>query len=442
MKPFEVVAKRPACARRTLCQSRGIVRVSSLVPSYVAMHKKNLRARSTHGSRCCILATGGGIAQSMSIRPWRDIVRRKSRQIMVGSIAVGGDAPISVQTMTNTPTHDVRATVDQIRRCEEAGADIIRVSCPDEASTSGLKQIVRAAHVPIVADIHFHYKRALEAADAGAACLRINPGNIGSAERVAEVVRAAKANGCAIRIGVNAGSLERDLLEKYGEPCPEALVESALDHIKLLQDHDFHEYKVAVKASDLFLAVAAYQQLAEVVDCPLHLGITEAGGLIGGTVKSAIGMGSLLWYGIGDTIRVSLSAEPEQEVRVGFEILKSLSLRTRGVRVVSCPSCARQGFDVIRTVERLEEALSHIRTPISLSVLGCVVNGPGEARETDIGITGGGAGKHMVYLSGVTDHHVADSDMVSHIVALVEAKAAEIDAGTAVSMDAAKGGVG
>ncbi|MEQ1687091.1 MAG: flavodoxin-dependent (E)-4-hydroxy-3-methylbut-2-enyl-diphosphate synthase, partial [Sphingopyxis sp.] len=345
----------------------------------------------------------------MSIRPWRDIVRRKSRQIMVGNIAVGGDAPISVQTMTNTPTHDVKATVDQIRRCEEAGADIIRVSCPDEASTTCLRQIVRAAHVPIVADIHFHYKRALEAADAGAACLRINPGNIGSSARVAEVVRAAKANGCAIRIGVNAGSLERDLLEKYGEPCPEALVESALDHIKLLQDHDFHEYKVAVKASDLFLAVAAYQQLAEVVDCPLHLGITEAGGLIGGTVKSAIGIGSLLWYGIGDTIRVSLSAEPEQEVRVGFEILKSMGLRTRGVRVVSCPSCARQGFDVIRTVEALEGALSHIRTPMSLSVLGCVVNGPGEARETDIGITGGGAGKHMVYLSGVTDHHVQDA---------------------------------
>ncbi|MEQ1725158.1 MAG: flavodoxin-dependent (E)-4-hydroxy-3-methylbut-2-enyl-diphosphate synthase [Sphingopyxis sp.] len=375
----------------------------------------------------------------MSIRPWRDITRRTSRQIMVGSIAVGGDAPISVQTMTNTPTHDVKATIDQIRRCEEAGADIIRVSCPDEASTAGLRQIVRAAHVPIVADIHFHYKRALEAADAGAACLRINPGNIGSAERVAEVVRAARANGCAIRIGVNAGSLERDLLEKYGEPCPEALVESALDHIKLLQDHDFHEYKVAVKASDLFLAVAAYQQLAEVVDCPLHLGITEAGGLIGGTVKSSIGIGSLLWAGIGDTIRVSLSAEPEQEVRVGFEILKSMGLRTRGVRVVSCPSCARQGFDVIRTVEALEEALSHIRTPMSLSVLGCVVNGPGEARETDIGITGGGAGKHMVYLSGVTDHHVQDSDMVAHIVGLVEAKAAEIEAGASVSMDAATG---
>jgi len=374
----------------------------------------------------------------MSIRPWRDIMRRQSRQIMVGNVPVGGDAPITVQTMTNTVTADAKATIDQIRRCEEVGVDIIRVSCPDEASTAALRQIVRAARVPIVADIHFHYKRALEAADAGAACLRINPGNIGSGERVAEVVRAAKANGCAIRIGVNAGSLERDLLEKYGEPCPEALVESALDHIKLLEDHDFREYKVAVKASDVFLAVAAYQQLAEAVDCPLHLGITEAGGLIGGTVKSSIGIGSLLWFGIGDTIRVSLSAEPEEEVRVGFEILKALGIRHRGVRVVSCPSCARQGFDVIRTVEKLEERLAHISTPMSLSVLGCVVNGPGEARETDIGITGGGNGKHMVYLSGVTDHHVRDEDMVDHIVRLVEAKAAEIEAGMAALPDAAE----
>jgi len=365
---------------------------------------------------------------AMSIRPWRDITRRPSRQIMVGNVPVGGDAPITVQTMTNTVTADARATIDQIRRCEDAGVDIIRVSCPDEASTAALKQIVRASRVPIVADIHFHYKRALEAADAGAACLRINPGNIGSEQRVAEVVRAAKANGCAMRIGVNAGSLERDLLEKYGEPCPEALVESALDHIRLLEDHDFREYKVAVKASDVFLAVAAYQQLAEAVDCPLHLGITEAGGLIGGTVKSAIGIGSLLWFGIGDTIRVSLSAEPEEEVRVGFEILKALGIRHRGVRVVSCPSCARQGFDVIRTVQALEQRLAHISTPLSLSVLGCVVNGPGEARETDIGITGGGNGKHMVYLSGVTDHHVQDADMIEHIVRLVEAKAAEIEA--------------
>ncbi|MBA3864127.1 MAG: flavodoxin-dependent (E)-4-hydroxy-3-methylbut-2-enyl-diphosphate synthase [Erythrobacter sp.] len=370
-----------------------------------------------------------------SIRPWRTIERRKSRQIMVGNVPVGGDAPITVQTMTNTPTEDVKATIDQIRRCEDVGADIIRVSCPTEESTRDFKQITRAARIPIVADIHFHYKRALEAADAGAACLRINPGNIGSAQRVAEVVRAAKANGCAIRIGVNAGSLEKDLLEKYGEPCPEALIESALDHIKLLQDHDFHEFKVAVKASDIFLAVAAYHGLAETVDCPLHLGITEAGGLIGGTVKSSIGMGSLLWAGIGDTIRVSLSAEPEQEIKVGFEMLKSLGLRTRGVRVVSCPSCSRQGFDVIRTVEALEARLEHIKTPMSLSILGCVVNGPGEARETDIGLTGGGAGKHMVYLRGVTDHTVESEDMLDHIVRLVEAKAAEIEAGEATAFD-------
>ena len=376
----------------------------------------------------------------MSIRPWRDIERRKSRQIMVGSVPVGGDAPISVQTMTNTPTEDASATIDQIRRCEDAGADIIRVSCPTKEATDALREIVRAAQVPIVADIHFHYKRALEAADAGAACLRINPGNIGSEERVREVIAAARANGCAIRIGVNAGSLEKDLLEKYGEPCPEALVESALDHIRILEDHGFREYKVAVKASDVFLAVAAYQQLASQVDCPLHLGITEAGGLIGGTVKSSIGIGSLLWAGIGDTIRVSLSAEPEEEVRVGYEILKALGIRSRGVRVVSCPSCARQGFDVIRTVEALEARLQHIKTPMSLSVLGCVVNGPGEARETDIGITGGGNGTHMVYLSGVTDHHVKDAEMIDHIVKLVEAKAAELDAAEAQqqTLDAAE----
>ncbi len=367
-------------------------------------------------------------AENPSLRPWRDIERRKCRQIMVGDVPVGGDAPITVQTMTNTLTSDAKATIDQIRRCEDAGVDIIRVSCPDVESTTALKQIVRASNVPIVADIHFHYKRGIEAAEAGAACLRINPGNIGSSARVREVIDAAKANGCAIRIGVNAGSLEKDLLEKYGEPCPEALVESALDHIKILQDHDFHEYKVAVKASDVFLAVAAYMQLADAVDCPVHVGITEAGGLIGGTVKSSIGIGNLLWAGVGDTIRVSLSAEPEEEVRVGYEMLKALGLRTRGVRVVSCPSCARQGFDVIRTVQKLEERLQHIRTPLSLSVLGCVVNGPGEARETDIGITGGGKGKHMVYLSGVTDHHVEDEDMVDHIVKLVEAKAAAIEA--------------
>ena len=372
----------------------------------------------------------------MSVRPWRDIVRRQSRQIMVGRVPVGGGAPITVQTMTNTPTEDAAATIEQIRQCVAVGADIVRVSCPDVESTAALGAIVRASAVPIVADIHFHYKRALEAADAGAACLRINPGNIGSAERVKEVVRAAKANGCSMRIGVNAGSLDRHLLEKYGEPCPEALVESALEHAKLLEDADFREFKISVKASDVFLAVAAYNGLAEACDYPLHLGITEAGGLQGGTVKSSIGLGMLLWSGIGDTIRVSLSADPVEEVKVGYHMLKSLGIRARGVRVVSCPSCARQGFDVVKTVERLETALAHVTTELSLSVLGCVVNGPGEARETDIGITGGGNGKHMVFLSGVTSHHIDEPAMVDHIVGLVEAKAAEIEAAKAAKLAA------
>jgi (E)-4-hydroxy-3-methylbut-2-enyl-diphosphate synthase len=375
-----------------------------------------------------IAAPNSNLERLMSLRPWRDICRRKSRQIMVGTVPVGGDAPITVQTMTNSLTSDAAATIEQIRQAEAAGADIVRVSCPDAESTAAFKLIAKASRVPLVADIHFHYKRALEAADAGAACLRINPGNIGSAERVREVIRAAKANGCSMRIGVNGGSLERHLLEKYGEPCPEAMVESALDHAKILEDNDFREFKISVKASDPFLAVAAYQQLADACDYPLHLGVTEAGGLIGGTVKSAIGIGNLLWAGIGDTIRVSLSADPVEEVKVGFEILKSLGLRFRGVQIISCPSCARQGFNVIKTVETLEQRLSHIRTPMSLSIIGCVVNGPGEARETDIGLTGGGNGKHMVYLSGVTDHHIQSNDMVDHIVALVEQKAASLDA--------------
>lgn len=367
----------------------------------------------------------------MSVRPWRDIIRRKSRQIMVGNVPVGGDAPISVQTMTNTLTSDAKATLAQIHAAKDAGADLVRVSCPDEASTAAMPEICREAGLPIVADIHFHYKRALEAADAGAACLRINPGNIGSADRVREVVRAAKANGCSMRIGVNGGSLEKHLLEKYGEPCPEALVESALEHARILEDNDFFNFKISVKASDLFLAVAAYQGLADACDYPLHLGITEAGGLRGGTVKSSIGIGSLLWAGIGDTIRVSLSADPVEEVKVGYEMLKSLGLRHRGVRIVSCPSCARQAFPVIKTVEVLEERLAHIHTPLSLSIIGCVVNGPGEARETDIGLTGGGQGNHMVYLSGVTDHKITDDKLVDHIVSLVEQKAAEIEAAAA-----------
>jgi len=363
----------------------------------------------------------------MTVRAYRQIIRRKCRQIMVGPVPVGGDAPITVQTMTNTPTSDPKATIEQIRRIEEAGADIVRVSCPDEESTAALGEIVRAAKIPIVADIHFHYKRALEAAKAGAACLRINPGNIGSKERVREVVKAARDHGCSMRIGVNAGSLEKDLLEKYGEPCPEAMVESALDHAKYLQDEDFHEFKISVKASDVFLAVAAYQQLADAGDFPLHIGITEAGGLRSGTIKSAIGLGSLLWAGIGDTIRVSLSADPVEEVKAGYEMLKSLGLRRRGVTVIACPSCARQQFDVIKTVEVLEERLSHITTPMTVSVIGCVVNGPGEARETDIGFTGGGNGTHQVYVAGQPDHRLKDANIVDHLVQMVEKKAAEIE---------------
>jgi len=373
----------------------------------------------------------------MSVRPYREIQRRKSRRVMVGNVPVGGDAPITVQSMTNTLTSDVAATVRQIRALEEAGADIVRVSCPDEESTAALKSIIAQVRVPIVADIHFHHRRAIEAAEAGAACLRINPGNIGSAERVRDVVKAARDHGCSMRIGVNAGSLEKDLLEKYGEPCPEAMVESALDHARILEDNDFRDFKISVKASDVFLAVAAYHGLADACDYPLHLGITEAGGLRGGTVKSAIGMGSLLWAGIGDTIRVSLSADPVEEIKAGFEILKSLGLRHRGVNVISCPSCARQQFDVIATVAKLEERLSHIVTPMTLSVIGCIVNGPGEARETDIGFTGGGKGTHQVYLSGLPHHRLQDEDIVAHLVRLVEEKAAEIEAAAGASGRAA-----
>ena len=362
------------------------------------------------------------------IRPWRDITRRRSRKIMVGSVEIGGDAPITVQTMTNTLTTDAAATIAQVRACAEAGADIVRISCPDKDSTAALKEIVRAVEVPIVADIHFHYKRAIEAAEAGAACLRINPGNIGGAERVREVIKAARDHGCSMRIGVNAGSLEKHLLEKYAEPCPDAMVESGLDHMKLLQDNDFHDFKISVKASDVFLAAAAYQQLAEACDAPIHLGITEAGGLTSGTIKSAIGMGNLLWMGIGDTIRVSLSADPVEEVKAGTEILKSLGLRHRGVTIISCPSCARQGFDVIETVGIIEQRLAHIHTPISLSIIGCVVNGPGEALMTDVGFTGGGAGSGMVYVAGRQDHKLDNARMIDHIVELVEAKAAEIEA--------------
>lgn len=375
----------------------------------------------------------------VSVRAYRDIVRRKSRKIRVGKVEVGGDAPITVQSMTNTVTADARATIDQVRALEVAGADIVRVSCPDEDSTKALKAIVKAAQVPIVADIHFHYKRAIEAAEAGAACLRINPGNIGNAARVKEVVQAAKDHGVSMRIGVNAGSLERELLEQYGEPCPEAMVDSALRHARILEDNGFTEFKISVKASDVFLAVAAYQGLAEACDYPLHLGITEAGGLMSGTVKSSIGMGMLLWSGIGDTIRVSLSADPVEEIRAGFDILKSLNLRHRGVNIVSCPSCARQGFNVIETVSLLEEKLKHISTPMTLSIIGCVVNGPGEARETDMGFTGGGAGAGagMIYLNGKPAYKLENARLIDHVVELCEKKAAEIEAARGKSLEPA-----
>ena len=371
------------------------------------------------------------------IRPWRDIERRKSRQIMVGNVPVGGDAPIAVQTMTNTDSSDVKATLAQVMAAAEAGADIVRISTPDQAATRALREITRESPVPIVADIHFHYKRAIEAAEAGAACLRINPGNIGSEDRVREVIKAAKDHGCSIRIGVNAGSLEKHLLEKYGEPCPEAMVESGLDHIRILEDNDFREYKISVKASDVFLSAAAYHGIAEATDAPIHLGITEAGGFVSGTIKSAIGLGNLLWAGIGDTLRVSLSADPVEEVKVGYEILKSLGLRHRGVNIISCPSCARQGFNVIETVAELEKRLAHIHTSLSLSIIGCVVNGPGEALMTDVGFTGGGAGSGMIYMAGKQDHKQSNEGMIDHIVELVEKRAAEIEAEQAAA-DAAE----
>jgi len=361
-----------------------------------------------------------------SVRPFRDIKRRASKEISVGEVKIGGSNPISVQSMTNTLTTDVSKTVDQVNAIHDAGADIVRISCPDENSTKALKEIVKQVNVPIVADIHFHYQRAIEAAKAGASCLRINPGNIGSKDRVAEVVQAAKDYNCSIRIGVNGGSLEREILEKYKEPCPEALVESAKKNIALLEENNFENFKISVKASDIFLAVGSYRLLAKECDYPLHLGITEAGGLFSGTVRSSIGLGLLLLEGIGDAIRVSLSADPVEEVKAGLEILKSLGLKNRGVKIISCPSCARQAFEVIKTVEILEKKLSHIKEPMTLSIIGCVVNGPGEAAQTDIGLTGGGKGNNMVYLSGLQDHKVPNDDIVKHIVKLVENKAEEI----------------
>ena len=363
----------------------------------------------------------------MSIRPFRDIKRKKTKVINVGDVKVGGDNPISVQSMTNTLTTDVKATINQINNVSEEGADIVRVSCPDKESTFALKEIVRHVSIPIVADIHFHYKRAIEAAESGAKCLRINPGNIGDKLKIHEVLSAAKNNNCSIRIGVNAGSLEADILEKYKEPCPEALVESALRNIKILENQDFFNFKISVKSSDVFLSIAAYRQLSQVTNYPLHLGITEAGSFVPGSIKSSIGLGSLLMDGIGDTIRVSLSDDPAKEIKIGNEILKSLNLRNRGVKIISCPSCARQAFPVINTVKILEEKLSHIKTPITLSIIGCVVNGPGEAATTDIGITGGGKGSNMLYLSGIQSAKVLSDNIITEVVSQVEKKAAELN---------------
>jgi len=363
----------------------------------------------------------------MSLRPFRDIHRKKTKVINVGNVKIGGDNPISVQSMTNTLTTDIQATIKQINDIHEEGADLVRVSCPDKESSLALKEITKNVSVPIIADIHFHYKRAIEAAENGAKCLRINPGNIGDKSKIHDVLSAAKNNGCSIRIGVNAGSLEKDILEKYKEPCPEALVESAKRNIKILEDQDFYNFKISVKSSDVFLSIAAYRQLSKVTDYPLHLGITEAGSFISGSIKSSIGLGSLLMDGIGDTIRISLSDDPVKEIKIGNEILKSLNLRNRGVKIISCPSCARQAFQVIDTVKTLEEKLSHIKTPITLSIIGCVVNGPGEAAMTDIGITGGGKGNNMLYLSGIQSEKVLSEDIISKVVSEVEKKAAELD---------------
>ena len=363
----------------------------------------------------------------MSLRPFRNINRKKTRVINVGDVKIGGDNPISVQSMTNTLTTDVKGTIDQINAIHEEGADIVRVSCPDEDSTKALKEITNNVKLPIIADIHFHYKRAIEAAENGAKCLRINPGNIGDKQKIHDVLSAAKNNDCSIRIGVNAGSLEKDILEKYKEPCPEALVESALRNIKVLEDQDFFNFKVSVKSSDVFLSIAAYRQLSKVMDYPLHLGITEAGSFVSGSVKSSIGLGTLLLDGIGDTIRISLSDDPVKEIKIGNEILKSLGLRNRGVKIISCPSCARQAFQVIDTVKVLEEKLSHIKTPVTLSIIGCVVNGPGEAAMTDVGITGGGKGNNMLYLSGVQSKKVLTNEIIDKVVAEVEKKASELE---------------
>ena len=363
----------------------------------------------------------------MSIRPFRDIKRKKTKVINVGDVKIGGDNPITVQSMTNTLTTDIKATIKQINEIYSEGADLVRVSCPDESSSKALKEIIKEVNIPIIADIHFHYKRAIEAAENGASCLRINPGNIGDKKKIYEVLQSAKDNNCSVRIGVNAGSIEKDILEKFKEPCPEALVESALRNIQILEDQDFFNFKISVKSSDVFLSIEAYKQLSKVTDYPLHLGITEAGSFVSGSIKSSIGVGSLLLNGIGDTIRISLSDDPVQEVKIGNEILKSLNLRNKGVKIISCPSCARQAFRVIDTVKILEERLSHIKTPITLSIIGCVVNGPGEAAMTDVGITGGGNGTNMLYLSGIQKEKILSEDIITRVIQEVEKKALELE---------------
>ena len=358
----------------------------------------------------------------MEVRPYRSIKRKKTKKIQVGNVSVGGDSLITVQSMTNTLTTDVKGTINQIHSLEEAGADIVRVSCPDTESTKALKSIVKEVSVPIVADIHFHYKRAIEAAEMGASCLRINPGNIGNTQKILEVIKAAKNNNCSMRIGVNAGSLDKELLEKYKEPCPDALVESAQNNIRLLEDNDYTNFKISVKSSDIFLTVKAYKKISQICNYPLHLGVTEAGGLLTGSIKSSIGIGQLLMEGIGDTLRVSLSSDPVDEIKAGYEILKSLGIRSRGVNIISCPSCARQAFPVIETVKILEKKLAHIKKPITLSIIGCVVNGPGEAAQTEIGLTGGGQDNNLLYLSGVPHTKVPSSEIIDQVVNLVEEK--------------------
>lgn len=353
------------------------------------------------------------------------IKRRKSRQIHVGKVAIGGDAPIAVQTMTNTETTDIDATVAQIVRAAEAGVDIVRVSVPTMEAAEAFGEIRKQVDVPLISDIHFDYRIALRVAELGVDCLRINPGNIGREDRVRAVVDAAREQGIPIRIGVNAGSLEKELQKKYGEPTPEALVESAMRHIDILDRLDFKDYKLSLKASDIFMTVAAYRQIASQIEQPLHLGITEAGGLRGGTVKSSIGLGLLLWEGIGDTIRVSLAADPVEEVKVGWDMLKSLKLRSRGINFIACPSCSRQNFDVIKTMNELEMRVEDIRTSMDVSVIGCVVNGPGEAKETDVGLTGGQP--NLVYIDGKPAEKLGNDTLVDDLEKLIRTRAAEIE---------------